>query len=59
MVTFDQSLNMKKPFIEDLSTVNTIETPKPTWIVQFEKGQTLLRGVEELSTLSFTKEKKC
>ena len=40
---------MKKPFIdEDLSTVNTIEQPKPRWIVQYEECQIILKGVEDL-----------
>jgi len=40
---------MKKPFIEDASTVSTIEEPKPQWIAYFEECQILLKAVEDLS----------
>ena len=50
---------MRKPFIEDLSTVSTIEEPKPQWTVYYEQCQVLLHGVEDLSTFLVNEGRRC
>ena len=56
----DMNSTIKKPFIEeDLSTVNTIEEPKPQWKIHYEECQSLLLGVDDLSTISVIKGRRC
>ena len=60
LAVMDMHSTIKKPFIEeDLSTVNTIEEPKPRWKVQYEECQALLLGVDDLSKPGVIKEGKC
>lgn len=42
---------MKQPFIEQLSTVSTMDSAKPQWMAHLEECQALLKAVEELSNL--------
>ena len=45
----DRVEGMKQPFIEELSTVSTMDSAKPQWMAHLEECQSLLRAVEELS----------
>ncbi len=40
---------MKQPFIEQLSTVSTMDSAKPQWMAHLEDCQALLKAVEQLS----------
>jgi hypothetical protein len=55
----DQSAAMKKPFIEDLSSVSTIDSAKPQWMAHHEECQQLLRAVEELSKGGDMQDARC
>ena len=46
--------NLKRPFMEDMSTQGTIEGGRPPWVTLYEECQGLLMGVEDLSTLFLT-----
>lgn len=38
--------NLKKPFIEEFSSVSTMDNAKPQWMAHFEECQNLLKAVD-------------
>lgn len=50
---------MKKPFMEDLSSVSTMDSPRPQWMAHYDECQQLLKAVEELRKIKMIKVERC
>lgn len=51
--------SLRKPFVEDLSSVSTMDSAKPQWMAHHEECVQLLRAVEELRTGRWMQGARC